>query len=195
MGNTLPALFQRMSDDIAIALVTISVDRHQIHQGLSFLTGAVKTSMADTSTIILAFKTPPGTRRAHMSFKFSSLLGAHVDVIEAPTWDNQSGTLNPIFNRKRESAMTSSTLLEDSGQAAFTATDNVILDPTGLAGGLTVVSIFGFGDKKAFPGTGVDPSEGILMPDTQYALVFTADGGPANQGQLALRWHEQKDGE
>lgn len=179
-------------DTMFKTLLFLDVPHFEVHEGHAFISDAVDTSMADTATLILAFKTPAGTKRAHMVIEFTTLVGGHLDIIEGPTWDNQSGTKNPIYNRFREAAMTSSVLLEDQAQPGFVASDNVILNPTNVAGGTVLHDLYGFGKKEKFPSDSRDVSEWILKPDTQYAIRFTADGG-SNKGQVILNWYEHTD--
>lgn len=173
--------------------IFINVTHHEIHEGCSFTGDAVDTSMELSDTLILAFKTEDSTKRAHLFMEFSTLTGGHVDIIEGPTWTTDTGTLNPIYNRKREASMASSMLLEDlTATPTFTATDNMLLNPTGLAGGTTIQSHYGFGEKAKFGASGRDAQEIILKPDTRYAFRFTADV-KSNQAQLLLNWYEHTD--
>lgn len=170
-------------------ITVIDFAHSEIHKGNAFISDSVDTDMNEGDTLILAFKTMSAPTRVHMIVNFAAYTGGHVDVLEGPTWDNQSGILNPIFNRKRDVSMNSSGLLEDSGQAAFTATDNVILTPTSIAGGTTIHDLWGFGKKDKITSVGRDTNEIILKPDTQYAIKLTADNN-TNKGHLILNWYE-----
>ena len=172
--------------------IGISYPHHEIHGGSSFVCDAVDIDMGDTDTLVLAFQTAAGTKRVHILVDYITLTGGHVDILEGPTWDNESGDLNPIFNRKREAAMESSNILEDSGQAPFTATDNMILNPANLAGGTIVHCLYAFGNKNQFSGGAREVDELILKPDTQYAYRFTADAA-SNAAQMTLNWYEHTD--
>ncbi len=179
-------------DDLHQVQVSINIGHHEVHQGESFSTDAVDTSMNDGDTIILAFKTMAAPKRTHIVSVFSSLVGAHLELIEGPTWTAESGALNPISNRRRDSANISA-LLENSGQAAFTATGNMILNPTGLSGGTIIApTVYVFGRQNIAAGTARDFAERVLTPDTQYAFRSTADGA-ANAGQIILVWYEHTD--
>ena len=98
-------------------------------------------------TMILAFKTAPGTCQAYFATEMSTLTGGHTELLESPTWTTSTGTQNPIYNRKRETSMNMSGLLEDTG-GSFLATDNIILNPTGLSGGTTVHHLYAWGKKE-----------------------------------------------
>jgi len=179
-------------DSLFKVLVTIDSVHHEIHEGSSFVTSSVDIAMGNGDTLVLSFKTPSGTKRVHMISDFATFAGGYLDIIEGPIWDNQTGILSSITNRKREAIMNSSILLEDSGQAAFTATDNAIFNPTGLSGGTVLHTVYGFGKKdKVAPASGYQ-TEIILKPDTQYAYRFTSDSA-SNEGQITLNWYEYSD--
>lgn len=191
-ANPLPIVASGDSrDDISDGLVVIDYAHHEAHEGDAFETTAVDTAMGDGDDIVLAFKTPAGTKRMHLLVEFATAAGGHVDILEGPTWTNQSGSLNPIFNRKREVSMGSSGVLEDQAQAGFVASDNMILDPTSLAGGTLIHTHYTFGSNKT-PATGRGVTEWLLKPDTQYAIRITADG-VSNGCQLRLEWYEHTD--
>lgn len=174
------------------SLITTDCAHTAIHEGESFFSEAVEFGIASGGTLVLAFKTPTNTRKAHLLVDFMTLLGSHCEILEGPTWDNQSGSLSPIFNRNRESS-NSSTLLEDQGQASFIASDNLILNPTGLSGGTALPNGYAFGAKnKIGAGASRSAREIVLKPDTQYAVVLTSDAS-SNDGFLSLNWHEQQD--
>ena len=178
-------------DKVSGALAVVSFAHHEIHEGDSFFADVVDLVMANADTINIVFKTPPGTKRAHMTFGFSTAVGGHVDVLEGPTWNQGTGTAVGIFNRKREATMNSSMLLEDLNQVAFTASDELILNPTGLAGGTTIHDVYAFGAQKV-PAGGREENEILLLPDSTYCMCFTADGAN-NKGQLVLNWYEHTD--
>ncbi len=172
--------------------ITIGVEHHEIHEGDAFHSGGVDTSMANTDTLILAFKTPPGTKRVHILHSFVTLTGGHLEIIEGLTWTNQTGTKQAILNRKREASMDSSGMLEDQAQAGFVASDNMILNPTGLSGGTVIHTHYAYGEKNFFAGQGRGTEEFILKPDTQYAFRFTADAA-SNAAQIMLNFYEHTD--
>ena len=179
-------------DSLVKAPIFIDIGHHELHEGASFIVCNPDTSMASADTMVFAFKTPAGIKRVHMLISYATLSGGHLELIEGPTWTNQSGSLKPIYNRKREASMSSSVLLEDSGQAAFTATDNIILNPTGLAGGTLIHCRYTFGSKNIGPGADRGTNETILKPDTQYAVMLTSDVA-SNKGYMELNWYEHTD--
>ncbi len=172
--------------------IIINEPHYEVHEGDAFVASTTDITLADEATVVLAFKTMAGIKRAHMISQFITLTGGHLDILEAPTWTAETGSLVVIYNRKREVSMGSSVLLENSGQAAFTATDNLILDPTGLTGGTIIHQLYGFGEKKSFSAEGRDIAEILLKPDTQYAIRFVSDAA-ANKAHLELNWYEHTD--
>ena len=183
-------------DAVTNSLVGITFPHYQVHQGDSFISDYVDDSMGDNDTIIFAFKTPTGTKRAHMWVEFTTLVGGDMQIWESPTWTTNTGSTHSIINRKRETSMSSSMLLEDkTATPAFTATNNVLLNPTGLNTGsaTSIHHFYAWGKKEKLNAGNVrDTEEFVLKPDTQYAIVFTAEGG-SNKAQLILNWYEQTD--
>lgn len=185
---------ERPIDAVSAALVTIPFEHHEAHEGSSFMADLADTSMANGETLILAFKTDAtADLRAHVLVSFTTLVGGDLAVFEAPTWTAETGSLVPILNRKREASMGSSTLLEDQAQAAFTASDNLVGNPTGLAGGTLLRRTWAWG-RQATIGAGGErgTKEIILKPGTAYAVVFTA-AGASNTCQVCLDWYEHTD--
>jgi len=156
-----------------------------------FTVDAINLAMAATDTIALAFKTPPEQEKTiHIYQNFIALASGHMDIVEGPTWTTNTGLLVPIFNRYREATMDASIVLEDkTATPNFTATGNIILDPTALTGGTILRTIYGFGKKDKAPSTRDEAHGWILAADTTYAFLFTADDG-SNKAQLTLNWAE-----
>jgi hypothetical protein len=183
-------------DSLTNALICISYEHHEVHEGDAFVVDVEDESMADTDTLSIAFKTPAGTKRAHIVAEFVTLVGGELEIWEGPTWTTNTGTLVDIINRKRLAAMTSSILLEDiTTPPTFAATDAIMKNVTGLAtGAATRLShLFAWGVQNKFgAGGGRDESEILLKPETQYAFVFTAIGN-SNKAQLILHWYEHTD--
>lgn len=180
-------------DPLRKVVITQDPVHNEIHNGTSFSMVHVDTAMNNADSFVLVFKTPDGTTRAHMVIEFSTLAGGHVDIIEGPTWDTNTGTDVTIFNRKRLDVMTSSVLLEDkTATPAFTATDKALLDPTAFAGGIIIHTIYAFGITARQTAVMRGTTEWLLKPDTTYGIRFTADGAN-NGGQLVLNWYEHTD--
>jgi hypothetical protein len=173
------------------ALTTVDYAHHEIHSGSFFHAMVVDASMADTETISLAFKTPTGTKRVHMFYRWESKAGGHIEILEGPAWTQGTGVATAIYNRKRLTSMTASGVLEDRNQVAFTASNQVIASPTITNAGTVIETVYAFGATRTAAG-GRDDNEIILKPDTTYAYRFTADGN-TNAGWLSLNWYEHTD--
>ncbi len=183
------------TDATTNAAINITFPHHAIHDGFAFITDTVDETLADNDEIILAFKTMAGIKRAHMILEFNTLVGGDLRLWEGPTWTAETGTLVPILNRKRLAVMASSGFLQDQSQPTFVATDQMILNPNGFSTvpATSLHHLFAWGAQARFSGGIVrDANEWPLKPDTQYAAVFTADGG-SNKAQVILNWYENTD--
>ncbi len=179
-------------DNLFTIPVMIDVSHHEIHEGDSFTCNAIDLTLASAATMSLAFKTPSGTKRVHIFHRFVTLTGGHVEVTEGPTWTNQSGAKQAIYNRKREASMGSSGMLEDQAQAEFVASNNMILEPGSISGGTVIHTSYAFGRKNQFTGANRETDELILKPDTQYTYKFTSDAAD-NSANMVLDWYEHTD--
>ncbi len=183
-------------DSLSNAMIGITLPHSRAHEGISFFTDYIDEALGDNATIIVVFKTMELPMRTHMTGEFTTLVGGDIKVWEAPTWTTNTGDLLPVINRKREIAMKSSGLLEDkTATPLFTATDNVLVNVTGLntASALAIHHFHAFSAQgRTARGGARDSEEIILKPDTQYAIVFTADGAN-NKAQIILNWYESID--
>jgi hypothetical protein len=183
---------QQEFDSLHRAPLIIDVAHHEIHEGDAFLSGHADTSMNNGATIILAFKTPPGTKRIHMLYEFSTLAGGHLDIYKDSTWNASTGTLLPVYNHKQMDTPDSSAMLEDQSTGSFIANDNIILDPVNHSAGTQVIPTkFAFG-AQLISAESRAVAEILLEVDTLHSFVFTADGN-SNAGQLLLNWYEHTD--
>jgi hypothetical protein len=184
---------QQEFDPLFKAPLWIDIGHHEIHEGDAFLCSYADISMANTDTFVVAFKTIAGTKRMHLLYSFNTLAGGHLDIYKDSTWDAETGSLLPIYNHLQLDTSASSTMLENQSTAGFTATDNLILDPTNLSHGTKVIpSDYVFGNNQK-SGETRSTAEIILEPDTLHTILFTADGG-SNAGQVKLNWYEHTDG-
>ena len=169
----------------------IEGEHDRIHEGVSFTVNLVDISMGDGDTINIAFKTPNTLKRLHMIMDWSTLAGGHLELIEAPTWGNQTGTSIAIINRYRGSTVTSG-LEHDLDTTAFVAESKVSANVTTIltTNATTVQASYLF---SAASNKGAAESRGraefLLKPNTQYVIKYTADGG-SNAGFVKLSWYE-----
>ena len=178
-------------DNLFKALLVIDTAHHEIHEGDGFHCVGADTSMSDAETLILAFKTPAGTKRAHMTFDYGALVAGRLELIEGPTWTEETGSAANIFNHQRASSKTPM-LLENRAQVTFTASEEMILNPTGLSGGTAILLGHVYGSKQAGGGRDRGTAEWVLAPGVAYAVRFTADGN-SNAGVIILDWYEHTD--
>ncbi len=181
------------ADKLSKTLITITDSHHRIHVGESFTVHAVDETLANTDTIIIVFKTSKGNREVHMFLFFSTLVGGSLELWEGATWDTNSGTATPIINRRRRTNPVTSALLEDkTATPLFTATGNVLVNPNNLGTGsaISLDKQYAWGERgKVGAGFLRDEHEFVLIPNTSYAVVFTAIGA-SNKAQIHLNWHE-----
>lgn len=163
-----------------------------IHEGMAYEVCGVNLNMASAATLILAFKTPSAPARLHFVVEFTSLVKSHIELLEGPTWTQGTGTQVAIHNRRRDTSMRSSGVLEDQGQASFIASDTAILDPTITDDGAVIDTLYAFAIKNRSTGQGRDRTEWDLEPDTLYAVRLTSDDN-SGAGQLILNWYEHDD--
>lgn len=179
-------------DSLTGADIVVDYAHHEVHGKSAFRTSAVDEAMGNADTIELCFKTPAGTKRAHLTLEFATLVGVKVEVLSGVTWDTGTGAQNAIINRFQEASPESSMILEDT-TSSFVANDAVVLNPDNLAGGTMLEDFYAWGVKnQAAAGGGRGVAELILEPDTLHAVVLTAIGA-SNKGHLTLNWYEHTD--
>ena len=185
-------------DAVSGALITITSPHHKLHEGDAFLTDFADSSMGDTDILTICFKTPAGTKRCHMVSDFHCLVGGVLEIWEGVTWTDDTGTLTPIINRKRLASMNSSGMLENKSDTPnWTASDQVLVNPSGVATipATKISHVHAWGKKdQLLAGGARDRAEFVLKPDTQYAMLFMADGN-SNKAQVFLNWYEHTDSE
>jgi len=168
----------------------------EVHECYAFTFSVVDATLGDTDTLNIAFKTGNVLPQAHMVVGFSSLVGGYTQILEAPTWTTNTGTVTAVHNRKRDNNPTVSTLLEDkTATPAFTRTGKILVNVTDLAGGTAIWTRYAWGEKgKLEVGDYRAENEFLLRLDTQYAVLFTAIGDN-NKAQIILNWLESLRGE
>lgn len=176
-------------DDGVLAVVTHP--EQEGHEGHAFTFQTVDEALGDAATLNVAFKTGRASTRIHLLAAFTTLVGGKLEIYEVPTWTTNTGTATTVYNHLRDENPIKSTLLEDkTATPAFTKTNKVLVNVTGLAGGTAIWSRYAWGEKGKIEGGDYRAeNEFILRPDTQYAVLFTAIGA-ANKGQIFLNWIE-----
>lgn len=172
--------------------VGISKRHSAIHSGILYRCLATKFNMGNGATLILAARTPPGDKKAHLYLDFGTLVGAKVDILEDCDWTQGTGSLVPCFNHNRAALSPSSILQENQGQVPFQASGNLIQDPTIIDVGTVIPYDHLFGLKNRIGGDwelAID--EMILEADMNYAIRLTSDD-TSNSNKLLLKWYEQE---
>lgn len=173
-------------DSLTDAITTIDYVHHEHHGGTAY---AVQVNGTGTA-LNLAFKTPAGTKRAHIVYEFSSESKAHVEVLEGATWTTNTGTVVAPKNQHRGSVNTSMLLEDKTATPGFTA-GGVLQTVTSVAGGTTVSLIYTFAGKQV-GASGGKRHELILATDETYVFEITSDDGSKGL-QLRLYWYEHTD--
>lgn len=181
-------------DDLYAALRVIGSEHGEVHEGHAFSAAYVDLAMGNADTFIMAFKTPAGTKRVHLVYFFDTLTGAHLDMYKDSTWTADQGDPTvEIFNRFQTNAPSSSALLENTNQAGFVASNQIIIDPTNHVPGTEIMPPdYAFALKGKFQGKQHAMSELILEVDTLHSLVMTSDAA-SNKIQLVFSWYEHQD--
>jgi hypothetical protein len=174
-------------DSITNALTVIDYEHHEHHGGSAYAVQVVTTS---GTAVSLAFKTPAGTKKAHMVFEFATESKAHVIVYEGTVWTTNTGTVVAPKQQNRSSANTSMLLEDKTATPAYTA-GGVLQNPTITTVGDVISQIYTFAGKQT-GSSGGKRHELILDPDETYSFVLTSDDGSKGL-QLRLYWYEHTD--
>jgi hypothetical protein len=174
-------------DDMSGDLAVISFAHHEIHQGSTF---TAEVHDAGGAAVNIAFKTPAGTKRAHMIFSFTTESKAHLDIVEGPSWDTNTGTVVVPTNCSRNSSTTSILLEDKSATPSFTA-NGVLINVTNIAGGAIGRAFYTFSGKNVGGESGAR-QEMILAVNETYVLLLTSDDGSKGL-QLRVEWYEHTD--
>ena len=179
-------------DGMSDALVTIDYSHHETHGGSAFHVQNYNAAVAAAASIRISFKTPAGTKRAHMIFSFASAGGSHLTIAEGATWTTDTGTVVVPVNQLRVAAPGASMLLEDKTATSDWTANGVLTDVTAVAAGTTLRNVYVFGANKV-GGNGEHDAEIILMPDQTYTISITNDESTAKAMILHLDWYEHTD--
>ncbi len=159
----------------------------EVHEGEHFhITGALSGALADTDDYLIAFKTPNTAKLIHFLPGAWSKGQGRLELLEGATWTQGTGSAIPVWNSNLDDG-SSSTILEDRAQPAFTASDEVMTGVTITAAG-TVKGDLTVGDGKAGEGARAD-HEIVLKRDTQYTLRYTSEAA-SGQCRLFPTWYE-----
>ena len=179
-------------DGVTDAIQTVSYAHHEIHAGSTFHVQVYDGSVAAAGSVRISFKTPAGTKRAHMIFSFASEGSSHLIIAEGATWTTNTGTVVAPTNQLRAAAPGASILLEDKTDTPNWTANGVLTDATAVGAGTSLRDIYVFGSNKV-GGGGSHRQEIILMPDQTYTISLTNDEATAKDLILHLDWYEHTD--
>lgn len=175
-------------DEMSEALEVIDYHHHEIHEGDAF-TAEVHTAAG--TALNMAFATPSGTKRAHMTFSMTTESKAHLIVTEGATWTTDTGTVYAPVNQRRDSA-NASMLLEDKTDTPNWTAGGILTNVTSPAGGNVVREFYTFSSKQAGGGDLQTREELILDVDETYVITLDSDDGSKGM-QLRIEWYEHTD--
>jgi len=183
-------------DTITHTLQTIDYAHHEIHGGSTFRVQHNDNAIPATATggeLVIAFKTPAGTKLPHMIWAFVHQGDMTMSVLEGVTFNASAGTDRSPKNSRRDSATTSILL----GQASGALVANLVTvgenSADAIYSGGTVISLKRNYAAKDEAAGGARPSEIILKADTTYAFVLDNNETTAQGGQIRLEWYEHTD--
>lgn len=177
-----------MTDSFAV----IDHIHHEIHDGDAFHVQNYNATVGAGGTVSISFKTPSGTKRAHMIFSFASSGSSHLTIAEGATWTTNTGTVVAPTNQLREASPGASMLLEDkTATPAYTA-NGVLTDATASGAGTSLRSVYIFAGAKV-GGDASHDQEIILKPDETYTISVTNDEVTNQKLILHLDWYEHTD--
>lgn len=178
-------------DETTGAAVQVSHGHHEIHEGRSYTVSERTKGLASAGTLALAFKTPPAADRlAHLLVSWSASAAARMEIFEGSTWATPpAGAMVPIINRNRAGGESSHVLENQTSSPDFVASDQVIKNPSTLAGGTPLTTQSSFASQQSIAGAR-GSFEFVLAADTQYAVVMTAEAASVDV-ELELDWYEE----
>jgi len=166
-------------------LVTIDFAHHEIHEGNTYNAFHSGTSKGDGQTINIYLKTPNVTGKwIHMFARWGSSGAAYLNIYEAPTITDNTGTHVAAVNRNRNSGLTSS-IIDNS----LTPTVGKYSTDVTKTGNGTQLQQEYSGAAKQHGGEGRDTNEWILDQNTEYCFEVESDAAGLTLN-LELSWYE-----
>jgi len=180
-------------DDLTGAAVTIEYEHHEIHDGNFFHSWYGQTVSDIGDKTIIAFRTPVAPTRLHLIAHYLCAGAAEASVFEAPTVTNNTGATLTVYNRDRDSLVTSgiwdtSQTPDVQGQATYFTE----VTQGNVTGGTEIWhAILALGtDNKPAGGELRGLNEWILKANTLYAFVLESKTDDDNSCMVRLNWYE-----
>ena len=164
-----------MLDEMTRALVMISYEHHEIHEGSLFYAEFVDATMVDTNKLELIIVTPDTTRHAHMFFGVS-VTGASTTQIYQDVTTSADGTAVTRKNRHGNSSNTATVVVTHTP----TITNDGALFQTKYCGATGKFSADGEDQRSE--------NEWLLKQNTKYLFRLTADANI--KGKIFCNWYE-----
>lgn len=181
-------------DQATRAMNVIDYEHHEIHGGSTFTCHFSNTCTNTGEMTIIAFNTPDSAKWIHLVFEASSTAGAYMAIYEAADLDAGEGQDLAIYNRNRNSAVTSAVSSVESPAVAGGATSFVEAEAAGatLSTAIELQRIY-MGAAAAgadIRGDARASAEWVLKQNTQYAFVIVSTSDDDNVHNLSLNWYE-----
>lgn len=180
------------------ALVVIPYEHYELHGESAFtIHYTVTTANSDDHRTGIVFKTPAGSKKAHMTIEVTASHPAEAFLLEGPTIDDDPGANIVTYNRDRSSSVTSIlTSKEATGTAGeVTTLTEAQIAAASFSGGteLDYMILAGGEGPKAFGGQDRSAQEWILKPSTVYMVYLKNIGANTNIHLLRFDWYEHTD--
>lgn len=174
-------LLTKALDPLAHALVTISYEHHEVHEGKTFFASYKSPDGADVADNgALRFFLVGGARYSHIVFVASAGGDAEINFYES-TACSSPGTPLQAHNMNRNGTMTPSLQVLHTPTVSDSGTRLVNeLIPGGTGGAQTP-------GGAARPGT-----EWILAPGTDYLVEVINRAGSSQPISIAVQWYEKE---
>lgn len=171
------------------ANLSIDYEYSRIHDGKAFLLFENDIDLDTDESINICFETPSDASEIHMLAHCNGGVGFRLNVLEAPTITNGTGTIIDAINRNRRSSETSTIKSIEASPQTGKANKNATITADGL---IILDEVSG----SIFPGPVVGESgfsrnlgELVLKAGTRYAYRVTSLD-ENNQVHLNLIWYE-----
>ena len=174
-----------ISDDRDGTLIRVVLDSEQYHinKGKAFKAHIGAAALGNGGTMIIAFKTPLGPEKVHLTVIADSTGTSKLELLEGPTVTVDSGTMEEWKNRKRSSSIESGTFtIEGTPWKGHYNEDPTVT----VSGEILETYHMGVGVNKQWE------MKWELNEDTVYAARLTS-GEAANIANLILLQYETED--
>lgn len=173
MGSTLK------KDKLTGALLTISYEHHEVHDGNMYEAAIGSTSIANDGWISLATPAAIGVQ-AHFTFEGSLDGNALLELFEDPTYATAG-------------AATSTTPARNMHRGKSDFPGDMIVNSSSITGGTSLVRVMLPGGKGGNAGAGTGGSrhglEWITNPTKKYLVQLTNKAGQAKAGSLSVNFY------